>query len=65
MRWSHEGLEPQAVPAKDIDSEGAKKDLAAAETELAKWGDKAQDGDYQNLKQRASWAKARLDAAAH
>jgi hypothetical protein len=51
--------------AKDVDSEAAKKDLAKAEDELAKWGDKPQDGDYQNLKTRAGWAKARLDAAAH
>jgi len=55
----------QAVPAKDIDSEVAKKDLATAEADLAKWGDKPQDGDYQNLKQRAGWAKARLDAVQH
>ncbi len=58
-------LVEQAVPAKDVDSDVAKKDLATAEAELSKWGDKAQDGDYQNLRQRASWAKARLDAAAH
>jgi F-type H+-transporting ATPase subunit epsilon len=55
----------QAMLAKDVDSEAAKKDLAKAEDELAKWGDKPQDGDYQNLKTRAGWAKARLDAAAH
>ena len=58
-------LVEQAMLAKDVDGEIAKKDLATAEAELAKWGDKAQDGDYQNLRQRASWAKARLDAAAH
>jgi F-type H+-transporting ATPase subunit epsilon len=58
-------LVEQAVSAKDINSEEAKNDLKAAETELAKWGDKAQDGDYANLVQRAGWAKARLDAAAH
>jgi F-type H+-transporting ATPase subunit epsilon len=58
-------LVEQAVSAKDINTEEAKNDLKAAEAELAKWGDKAQDGDYQNLMQRESWAKARLEAAAH
>jgi F-type H+-transporting ATPase subunit epsilon len=58
-------LVEQAVSAKDINSEEAKNDLKNAEAELAKWGDKAQDGDYQNLVHRAGWAKARLDAAAH
>ena len=55
----------QAMPAKDVDSDAAKKDLATAEADLAKWGDKPQDGDYQNLKTRIGWAKARLDAVAH
>ena len=58
-------LVEQAQPAKDVDSDAAKKDLAAAEAELAKWGDKPQDGDYQNLAQRAGWARARLDAVGH
>jgi F-type H+-transporting ATPase subunit epsilon len=58
-------LVEQAVPAKDVDAEAAKKDLAAAEAELGKWGDKPQDGDYINLQQRAGWARARIDAAAH
>ena len=58
-------LVEQAVPAKEIDAEAAKADLKSAEAELAKWGDKAQDGDYQNLVQRVGWAHARLDAAAH
>ena len=58
-------LVEQAVPAKDVNSEEAKNELKTAEAELAKWGDKAQDGDYQNLVQRADWARARLDAAAH
>src|SRR6476660_2513805 len=31
-------LVEQAMPAKDIDADAAKKDLAAAEGELAKWG---------------------------
>jgi F-type H+-transporting ATPase subunit epsilon len=58
-------LVEQAQPAKDIDVDAAKKDLAAAEAELSKWGDKPQDGDYLNLQQRAGWAKARIDANAH
>ncbi len=58
-------LVEQAVSAKDINADEAKKELATAESELAKWGDKAQDGDYQNLVQRAGWARARLDAVGH
>jgi len=58
-------LVEQAVPAKDIDTDAAKKELAAAEAELAKWGDRPLDGDYTTLQQRAGWARAQLDAAAH
>ncbi len=58
-------LVEQAMPAKDIDAETARKDLAAAEAELAKWGDKPMDGDYLNLQQRAGWARARIDTLAH
>ena len=58
-------LVEQAQPQKEVDAEAAKKDLAAAEAELAKWGDKAHDGDYLNLQQRAGWAKARIDTVAH
>jgi F-type H+-transporting ATPase subunit epsilon len=58
-------LVEQAMPAKDVDTEAAKKDLANAEAELSKWGDKTQDGDYVNMQARAAWARARLDAAAH
>jgi len=58
-------LVEQAQPATEVDSEAARSDLKTAEAELAKWGDKAQDGDYQNLVARAGWAKARLDAASH
>jgi F-type H+-transporting ATPase subunit epsilon len=54
-------LVEQALPAKEIDAEVAKKELVTAETELAKWGDKPMDGDYVNLQQRAGWARARLD----
>ena len=56
-------LVEQAVPAKDIDAESAKKDLVAAETELSKWGDKPQDGDYLNVQQRVGWARARIETA--
>jgi F-type H+-transporting ATPase subunit epsilon len=62
---SVEILVEQAVPASDVDVDAAKKDLAAADAELAKWGDKAQDGDYQNLVARSGWARARIDAVAH
>jgi F-type H+-transporting ATPase subunit epsilon len=58
-------LVEQAMPTVDIDSDAARKDLAAAEAELAKWGDRPLDGDYVNMQQRAGWARARLDAAAH
>jgi F-type H+-transporting ATPase subunit epsilon len=58
-------LVEQAMPSKDVDADAAKKDLAAAEAELAKWGDKPQDGDYVNLQQRAGWARARIDTVAH
>jgi F-type H+-transporting ATPase subunit epsilon len=55
----------QAQAQKEIDADVAKRDLAAAEAELAKWGDKPADGDYQNIKARAGWAKARLDTLSH
>jgi F-type H+-transporting ATPase subunit epsilon len=58
-------LVEQAVPAKDIDAVAATTELKTAEAELAKWGDKAQDGEYTNLSQRAGWARARIDAASH
>lgn len=58
-------LVEQAVSSKDIDAEAAKVDLKAAEADLAKWGDKSQDGEYTSLVQRVGWAKARLDAVAH
>jgi ATP synthase F1 epsilon subunit len=58
-------LVEQAMPTKDIDTDAARKDLAAAEAEIAKWGDRALDGDYVNAQQRAGWAQARLDAVGH
>ena len=57
-------LVEQAIAAKDVDLEKAKTELAAADQEIAKWGDKELDGDYQTLVQRAAWAKARIDAVA-
>ena len=57
-------LVERAVAAKDVDVELAKKELATAESELAKWGDRPQDGDYVSLQQSIGWAQARLDAAA-
>ena len=61
---SCEILVEQAQLAKDIDADAAKKDLATAEAELAKWGDKPADGDYVNLQHKVGWARARLDATA-
>ncbi len=54
-----------AMPVADIDTEAAKKDLAAAEGELAKWGERPLDGDYLSTRQRAGWARARLDTVGH
>ncbi|CAN5868759.1 hypothetical protein BH11MYX2_BH11MYX2_27480 [soil metagenome] len=58
-------LVEQALAAQDIDAAAAKKDLDAAEAELSKWGDKPTDGDYINVRQRADWARARIDATSH
>ena len=57
-------LVEQAMLPLDVDPDAAKKDLAAAEAELAKWGDRPLDGDYVNMQQPAGWARARLDAVA-
>jgi len=58
-------LVEQAQAAKEIDVTVAQADLKSAETELAKWGDRAHDGDYQSHLAKAGWARARLDAVAH
>src|SRR6476469_9676237 len=58
-------LVEQALPTVDIDPDAAKRDLAAAEAEIARWGDRPLDGDYVNVQQRAGWARARIDAVAH
>jgi ATP synthase F1 epsilon subunit len=57
-------LVEQAMPIREIDADAAKRDLAAAEAELAKWGERPLDGDYVNVQHRAGWARARLDAVA-
>ena len=59
-------LVEKAVAAKDIDADAARKELVSAEAELAKWGDKPTDGEYDNVRARQDWARARLDTiAAH
>lgn len=58
-------LVEQAASAKEINVEDAKSDLKSAEADLAKWGDKPHDGDYQTLVHRAGWARARVDAVGH
>jgi len=55
-------LVEQALPAKEVDRDAARKDLTAAEAELAKWGDRPLDGDYVTLQDRVGWARARIDA---
>ena len=62
---SVEILVEQAQAATEIDVDAARKDLQAAEADLAKWGDKAQDGDYHNLVAKSTWARARIDAVSH
>jgi F-type H+-transporting ATPase subunit epsilon len=62
---SVEILVEQAQLATEIDVDSARKELQAAEAELARWGDKAQDGDYHNLVARVTWARARIDAVSH
>jgi F-type H+-transporting ATPase subunit epsilon len=58
-------LVEQAQAVSDIDVDAARDELRAAEAELARWGDRAEDGDYTNLVARAAWARARIDAVAH
>jgi F-type H+-transporting ATPase subunit epsilon len=58
-------LVEQAMPAKEIDVDAAKKELATSEAELARWGERPLDGDYTTLQQRVGWARARIDAVAH
>jgi F-type H+-transporting ATPase subunit epsilon len=62
---SVEILVEQAMPESDVDADAAREDLKNAEAELAKWGDKPHDGDYENLVARADWARARIQIVAH
>ena len=55
----------QEQVARDNAALGSFGEMDLSGTPFAKWGDKAQDGDYQNLVARAGWARARLDAVAH
>jgi len=56
-------LVEQAMPEADVNIDAAREELKTAEAELAKWGDKPQDGDYTNLVERAGWARARIEVA--
>ncbi len=58
-------LVEQAQPEGEIDVDAAREELKAAEAELARWGDRPQDGDYENLVTRACWARARIEVVAH
>lgn len=58
-----EVLVEQALAAADVDVEAARADLRAAEAELAKWGDKPADGDWQIVLNKVAWAQARLDVS--
>ena len=49
----------------EIDTAVASSELKVAEAELVKWGDKDQDGDYENIVARVGWARAQISAAAH
>ena len=62
---SVEILVEQAMPEADVNADTAREDLKNAEAELAKWGDKPHDGDYENLVARADWARARIQIVAH
>src|SRR5512146_575885 len=58
-------LVEQAKPVDEIDAEAARTELKAAEAELAKWGDKPHDGDYETIMSRAAWARAQVEALVH
>jgi F-type H+-transporting ATPase subunit epsilon len=61
---SVEILVEQATPAAEVDVERARKELREAEAELAKWGDKPTDGEWQNVMHRLQWAQACIDVKA-
>lgn len=54
-------LVEKAVTAGDVDVEASRKELRAAEAELAKWDDRPTDGEWQILMHRAQWAQACID----
>lgn len=58
-------LVEQALPEGEINVDAAREELKAAEAELARWGDKPHDGDYENLVSRSCWARARIDVVTH
>jgi F-type H+-transporting ATPase subunit epsilon len=62
---SVEILVERAKPSTEVDATAAQSELKTAEAELARWGDKPQDGDYENLVARVGWAHAQIDAVAH
>jgi F-type H+-transporting ATPase subunit epsilon len=62
---SVEILVERAKSSTEVDAAAAQTELKTAEAELAKWGDKPQDGDYENLVARVGWAHAQIDAIAH
>jgi F-type H+-transporting ATPase subunit epsilon len=62
---SVEILVEQAKAVSEIDVEAARAELKAVEIDLAKWGDKPRDGDYDNIIARCGWARAQIDAVAH
>ena len=57
-----EVLVEQAVLGSEVNTDQARAELKAGETELAAWGDRPTDGDWRNLVNRVAWAQARLDA---
>lgn len=62
---SIEVLVEEAVNGADVDTATARAELAAADAEIAQWGDKALDGDWLVIQNRRAWAVARLDAVAN
>ncbi len=49
---------------KDIDESAAKGDLERAEADLAGFGQEYEGREYEELRRRIDWARARLDAKA-
>jgi F-type H+-transporting ATPase subunit epsilon len=55
-------LVDRATPAGEIDAEGAAREMAALDAEIARWN-KEPGGEYQALLTRRAWAAARVEAA--